>query len=436
MWCHIRHFLDLIDKNPQRITNQKFSDSMDLLLISDKFKSHHVYIKDFDRFVFNKTKYKGKKYSCKNCLQCFSSEKVLVEHKEDCLVKNGKQSVKLESGFVSFKNYSKQIPVPFKVYADFECILEKVNGDIECSSNSSYTRKYQNHLSCSFAYKEVCVDNKFSKKIVLYRRKDAVYEFIKSTLNEYNYCGKVMKKYFCKNLIMSAEEEERFEQSNICWICGKLFGISDEKVRDHCQISGKYKGAAYWSCNIDLKITKNVPAIFHNLKGYDSNLIFKELSKFKLKKSVIPNGLEKYMAFTINKNLLFIDGMEFMNFSLDKLIKNLSDEDFKRLSEEFCDEQLKLVNDKGVYPYEYMNSFKRFNEDELPNKSKCFSSLKDSGVNEKEYERVVNVWKVFKIKHLGEYHDLYLKTDVLLLVDVFEKFAEACLNYYRSDSCH
>ena len=128
------------------------------------------------------------------------------------------------SGFVSFKNYYKQIPTPFKIYADFECILEKVDGDIECSSNSSYARKYQYHVPCSFAYKVVCVDNKFIKKIVLYRGKDAVYEFIKSILNEYNYCRKVMKKSFCRNLIMSAEEE-RFEQSNICWICGKYLRL-------------------------------------------------------------------------------------------------------------------------------------------------------------------------------------------------------------------
>ena len=104
---------------------------MDLLLMSDKFKSHCVYIKDFDRFMFNKTKYKGKKYFCKNYLQCFSSEKILSEHKEDRLVINGKQSAELESGFISIKNYSKQIPASFKIYADFECILKKTDGDFK-----------------------------------------------------------------------------------------------------------------------------------------------------------------------------------------------------------------------------------------------------------------------------------------------------------------
>ena len=106
-----------------------------------------------------------------------------------------------------------------------------------------------------------------------------------------------------------------------------------------------------------------------------------------------------------------------MNCSLDKLVKNLSDEDFKYLSEEFNDEQLKLVKEKGICPYEHMNSFQRFNEDELPDKGKFFSSLKDCEINEKEYERAVNVCKLFKIKTLGQYHDLYLKTDVLLLAE-------------------
>ena len=123
---------------------------------------------------------------------------------------------------------------------------------------------------------------------------------------------------------------------------------TDNKVRDHCHISGKYRGAAHWSCNINLKITKKVPVIFHNLKEYDSHLIFKEFSKFNLKISVIRNELEKYMVFIVNKNLVFIDSVQLINYSLDKLGKNLSNKDFKYLSEEFSGE---LVKKKGIYPY-------------------------------------------------------------------------------------
>ena len=126
---------------PIYVSDQKFKDLMDLLLLIDNDKSYYVYIKDFDRFMFHKTKNKNKKWFCKSCLQCFSSENVLIKHKEDCLSINGKQSVKLEEGTIEFKNYFKQIPVLFKIYADFECNLEGVE-----SYEDSYTKKYQDHV--------------------------------------------------------------------------------------------------------------------------------------------------------------------------------------------------------------------------------------------------------------------------------------------------
>ena len=125
-----------------------------------------------------------------------------------------------------------------------------------------------------------------------------------------------------------------------------------------------------------------------------------------------------------------------MNSSLDSLVKNLVDKDFKYLSEKFSGKYLKIVKEKGIYPYEYMNSFKKFNETELPSKNKFFSSLKNDAISEKDYEKAKNIWNSFKIKTLGEYHDLYLKTDVLLLADVFEKFINTYLNYYGLDPCH
>ena len=124
----------------------------------------------------------------------------------------------------------------------------------------------------------------------------------------------------------------------------------DDKVRDHCHITGKDRGAVHWSCNISLKLTKKIPVIFNNLRGYDSHLIIKEISASDVKVSVIPNGLEKYMAFTINTNLVFTGSMQFLNSNLDLLLKNLSDNDFKYLSEEFSGEFLELAKHKGVYP--------------------------------------------------------------------------------------
>ena len=186
----------------------------------------------------------------------------MIEHKENCLIINGKQSVKFKSGSINFKNYFKQLPVPFKIYADFACPLKGFKDSDK--NNDSYTEKYQDHIPCSFAYKVVCIDNKFSKKAVLYRGKIAAYRFIKAILEEYNYCKKMIKRHFNKNYIMSAEEEERFQLRNSCWICDKLFDVGDDKVRDHCHITKKYRDPAHWSY---LKLTKTISVIFHNLRG-------------------------------------------------------------------------------------------------------------------------------------------------------------------------
>ena len=126
---------------PLYISCKTFGDCMDLLLIFDENKLHYVYIKDFNRLMFNKTKNKSKKYFCGCCLQCFSSKIFLTEHKENCLVINGKQNVKLRKGSISFKNYSKQLPVPFKIYADFECVSRPTSskGIKSSDKDGSYT---------------------------------------------------------------------------------------------------------------------------------------------------------------------------------------------------------------------------------------------------------------------------------------------------------
>ena len=171
-------------------------------------------------------------------LLCFSSEKVLIEHTETCLKINGKQSVKLQNSSIKFKNHFKPIAVPFKIYAYFEFNVKGVRGS-DKNSNTSYTEKYQKHILCSFACKVVCVDDKFSKPVLLYRVKNAVNRFIETIFEKYDYCKKVIKKHFNKNLVMSAEDEQIFQSSNKCWIYDKLFHAGDNKVRGHCHCNRK-----------------------------------------------------------------------------------------------------------------------------------------------------------------------------------------------------
>ena len=153
------------------------------------------------------------------------------------------------------------------------------------------------------------------------------------------------------------------------------------------------------------------------------------------------------MAFFLNKNLVFIDSMQFMNSSLEKLVKNLSDNDFKYLTEEFGSKNLELLKQKGAYPYEYVDSFKRFSEEELRDKKCSYSSVKDGiagdngekldgHISDEDYLMCNQIWNEFNMKNMGDYRDHYLKKDVLLLVDVFENFIDTCLKLYKLDPCH
>ena len=139
-----------------------------------------------------------------------------------------------------------------------------------------------------------------------------------------------------------------------------------------------------------------------------------------MKIDVIPNRLEKYTIFFLSKNLVLIDGMQFMNSSLEKLVKNLSENDFKYLTEEFNSKSLELLKQKGSYPYEYMDNFKRFNEEKLPDKECFYSSVKDgttgddgkkldSHISNEDYLTCKNIWNEFNTENMGDYHDHYLK---------------------------
>ena len=176
----------------------------------------------------------------------------------------------------------------------------------------------------------------------------------------------------------------------------KKYSAKDIRVKDHCHITGKYRGSAHQDCNINYKLTDKIPLIFHNLRGYDSHFIMQTVGEIvnkhtnKNKKgeekqmdiSVIPNNMEKYMDFMLGKHLVFIDSLQFMCSSLDKLVSNLPNDAFEKSKN---DKKLKLMEQKGVYPYDYMDSFNRFSEKKLPNKDDFCKILNDEHISDMQY---------------------------------------------------
>ena len=442
-------------KFPIYISKEKYQDHMELLLITEGENKHYVLIKDFNKFMFRQTKHEHKKHFCMYCLQCFSREDVLTKHINNCISINGKQAINMpEKGDkVYFKNHHKQSPVPFVIYADFEAITEKIQG---CQPNieKSYTVAYQKHTDCGYGYKVVCCyDDKYTKPVQIHRGENAVYKFMENMLEEVNWCKSKMKKYFNKPLKMTVENEMDFKKAIKCHICDIRYTTEDIRVRDHCHITGEFRGSAHQDCNLKLQIkpdTIKIPVIFHNLRGYDSHFIMQEIGKIakehtytnkkgekvEMNINCIPNNMEKYMAFMLGNHLVFLDSFQFMSSSLDNLVKNLPDEAFKYTKQEFEKEQFNLMKQKGIYPYDHMDSFDRFNETKLPVQQDFYSILNNEHISDEQYKHAQNVWNTFNLKTMGDYHDLYLKSDILLLADVFENFRKTCLQYYKLDPCH
>ena len=442
-------------KFPIYISKEKYQDHMELLLITEGENKHYVLIKDFNKFMFNQTKHEHRKYFCMYCLQCFSREDVLTEHKNNCISINGKQAINMpEKGDkVYFKNHHKQLPVPFIIYADFEALTEKIQG---CQPNNekSYTEAYQKHTDCGYGYKVVCCyDDKYSKPVQIHRGENAVHKFMENMLEEVNWCKSKMKKHFNKPLKMTMENEIDFKKAIKCHICDQQYTDKDIRVRDHCHITGKFRGSAHQDCNLKLRIKPDnikIPVIFHNLRGYDSHFIMQQIGEIAKKHAhknkrgeechmninCIPNNMEKYLAFMLGNHLVFLDSFQFMSSSLDNLIKNLPDEAFKYTKQEFKKEQFNLMKQKGIYPYDHMDSFDRFNETKLPVQQDFYSILNNEHISDEQYKHAQNVWDTFNLKTMGDYHDLYLKSDILLLADVFENFRKTCLQYYKLDPCH
>ena len=309
----------------------EFKSTLDLFLITEGEKQHFVSIKDFNKFMFNQNNHKNKKHFCRYCLQCFSTKEILLNHTSNCIIINGQQAIKMlkKGSTVKFKNFHNQLPVPFVIYADFEALTQKVDS-CQPDENKSYSEKYQQHIDCSFVYKLVCCyDDKFSKPIQLYWGENAVYKFLESMLREVEYCKKTKKKHFDQPMVLTDKEENDFKLATECHICKRAFTEQNNKVRDHCHITSNYRGAAHNSCNRSFRLTEKIPVIFHNLRGYDSHFIMQEIGKFGQNIDVIPNNMEKYLAFFLGKHLKFIDSFQFMSNSLESLVKNLSLEDMK-----------------------------------------------------------------------------------------------------------
>jgi len=207
-------------------------------------------------------------------------------------------------------------------------------------------------------------------------------------------------------------------------------------VKDHCHITGRYRGGTHNECNKKLRInpkTDKIPVVFHNLRGYGVHHLMQAMSQQQKEVNCIANNMEKYITLSLG-GLRFINSLNFLQGSLDSLVRATPKEALKITSS--ISKGSDLLYKKGIYPYEYIDSWERFTETRLPDKESFYSKLNDENVTDEEYEHAQAVWEAFECKTLGDYHDLYVETDVTLLADVFENFRNLCQEQYGLDPAH
>ena len=473
--------IEIAYKSKHNFTREK---QVILLMISNSENWHYLVVKSLSGLLTGITSNHKEVFYCLNCFHSHRTKNKLEAHKkicENCDYCCVEMPTK-DNNAIKYNHGEKSIKLPFVFYADLECLLEKMS---TCYNNPS---GYSIFTHCSF--------DKSKNKLNYYIGEDCMAKFCKD-LREH--ATKIIN-YEKKDMIpLTKKEEENYNNQKVCCICKKEFDKSDKKhhkVRDHCHYSGKYRGAAYNICNVRYKIPKEIPIVFHNGSAYDYHFITKELVKeFDGNFECLGENTEKYITFSapikkkienkdieITYKIKFIDSYRFMATSLSKLVDNLtehilgdkcvdckSDLSYMKVIDEtlifrcfnckknykkeinkelierfastykFCNDDLNkfvMLLRKGVYPYEYMDGWDKFNETSIPSKESFYSNLTMENISETDYRHANNVFKTFKLNNLGDYYDLYVQSDTLLLADVFENFRKACIKTYELDPAH
>ena len=434
--------------------NDKREKTINLLLISNDETNHYCWIKSMSRLL-NSQKYKNghTRYHCERCLSSFKTEESLDKHSGYCKDHDAVRSVMPKKGAIlKFMKWIQGMRVPFAVYGDFECLLKTID---TCPPNdlNSFTLKYQKHKPSGYCYIIICYDDNLMKPLL--RRytarsedEDIGLKFITALEKDIRELYKTFN--YNKKAVISVNDNTSYQEATKCHICdGELNG---DKVLDHDHLTGKYRGAAHNDCNLNYKIPDHIPVIFHNLAGYDAHLFINNLGVTEGPIDCIPNNEEKYISFskkikvdeytnkkgkkvTINRTLRFIDSYKFMPSGLESLVNNLPKDQYKNMKQFYDGQKLDLLLRKGVYPYDYMNSLEKLSETSLPPIKSFHNKLNNSDISDDDYKHAYKIWETFGMKSMREYHDLYMKSDVILLADVFESFRDVCMNNYQLDPC-
>ncbi|CAG2200881.1 unnamed protein product [Mytilus edulis] len=412
--------------HPVYISNVESKNVIDLLYIESNENTHYCLIKDLNSFMCDKNR--NKSFICRNCLQGFQREETLIKHKKICYDNEHCKTIMPKPGknILEFNNHHFKNKLPFVIYCDFEAYnipMQSCTPD----PNKSYIKPISKQEINSYGmyvhsdYPEIYKPQYFS-----YVGDDAVEKYVEKVMKIYKEITYKIYLNEKKKPILNNHEEDEFQEATGCYICGEEFKES-EKVREHNHLSGKYRGAACQSCNTkEGKATKLIPVFFHNGSNYDFHFLIEELMKYEdeyNKVKLLSKNSENYISIDYGSNykkLRFLDSYRFMLKGLSDIAKSM--EEFPILEKEFKG-NIALLKQKGFYPYEYIDSIKKFEDKKLPEIENFYSKLKKETITKEEYKHAQRVWEHYNcltwqcgLKYTG------IKLELLTDVDMLQMF--------------
>ncbi|KAL4091521.1 hypothetical protein QTP88_026196 [Uroleucon formosanum] len=449
---------------PLRIAAEEKEDHFDLLLITGKdVENHYAFISNFSRLVSpQKNNHQHRLFYCKRCFVSFEDrplkyklhgERALAKHRLLC--GEHKPIVPLmpkEGDTLKFEAWCKTERLPFVVYADFEALLLKTGrkqGENTTAIHVHHPMSYGYHVVAAEGISTELLDQfDIPRAPVIFRgsatQDDVAKRFVRNIIGVAEKIARLYKEVNVP-IIMSVEDCHVHGVKTMCDLCSCAFSERNCKTAHHDHLSGRFLKTLCNTCNLKLKTPNFVPCYLHNLSNYDAHFIVTNLANDgdTNRISVIANTEEKYISFSkyINNSfsVRFVDTCRFMASSLAHLAENLSSanfDKFREVAKVFAPSEMSLVTRKGVYPYEYTDSWDKLSGTSLPDKFQFYSALTETHVSDKDYDHAIRVWNHFGCATLGAYSDLYLKVDVLLSADVFENFRDICMTTYHLDPAH
>ena len=343
-------------------SDKKYTKTVNLLMVEDNGRRHYILIKSMEPLMRTKTQHKGKIYTCDRCFRGFYTPSSFRKHDHFC--KTGEPEIEMpEDSVMKFKNFHNRFPNAIVIYADFEAY--QIPMDSKISEKTSLIREQR---PTGYCYIVVSPFPQLSQQTVVYRGEDAAKKFVDAIHHEYEKVKSVLETV--AEMTFFPSDAEKFDNSTTCIICRKHLDWNDEQNpvrRDHCHISGKFRGAAHNTCNINAPQEKRIFVYFHNGKGYDNHFLIEALADNKKTSNIriIGNTKEKYVQIKTHRFCIH-DSMSHLSAGLDNLADSLRTkgaEHFTYVRNEFPnDQQFKCAIKKLVYPYDYITDFSKFNE--------------------------------------------------------------------------